>query len=1293
MGSKITLSLMISTVMQVDAAVVAKTATIFKNDNSLNTTVEEVYTLNKTTTLKELDYFYGPRLTHAYTEAYKSKSPDFFGDNTAKNHFETERIEWMKATDDLAVIDVSGKVVDENGKPISGAIIKVKGTKLVTTTRQAGVFQFKNLDDKSILVISCLGFEEREVKAKEKLGDIELKVSNTNIDQVDVTVKKQVGTMVDLKNRSHQNLGQILEGGVPGLTLKPAITTVEGEIDIVGAGNSRYKTVREMYEFSANNPATTQEFLAEYPTYEEYKRKLNLTSNPSAYRQGASSTVNSGLVPQLRGVTNFATGPSGMLVVIDGFPQEDFPSDYPMNNVESIEVVSDPEECLKWGPKASGGVIFITTKQGESGKVQINYSSNYYYSTPSDNSAKKLQLASSADVLDYYKEVYDRGLASYDPNTISVKPGSLRPAESYLFDLGKGYLSEEAFQHKWDSLGLISNRQQLRSLQQNVLNQNHSLIVSGGSPIYQFSLNGMYRKNMQTELGSKDRDLGLDIKNNLRLLQGKIKARWLVNVNNSQGYKGDHNMIEMDPYQLFFDEYGDYVYYYKDAALDTRMRHAGYFNTGLNLYEDLISNRTERNTNKINTSLNVDYQIFKSLSWTTDFKLSKSKTVEGKLTKRNSSVARELFNEYGVPQFNDPNDLSKATDVNFYVPIGDFYKASNSDEFEYRITSGLSFKQQFLTNHSLYSTLNLGLGSVESKNIPRRTIYGYNLNREYGIPFLNSQTSDLRNFTSNTLDFNKLNLSGIDVLRYERKINLNGDLGYSFKNRYGLNFQYLSSYTPNYGHNPSYAATSSKQLALSWNLGLENFIVNNMKFIDDLKFTLSATDVSIPKLSADQVSGSRFEQPLWNNSTIIINSFNFAEQSGQTNRSVSGEVESGMFGNLLSLKLKYSQHTLGEPEWNGRLSYDIAKSPYFKFPLISTLRFNMALQNINPYQGMRIMMEANSVTNGGGGSVPITGVQGLLPPSKLNKEASLELGLLDDQYTVSLSYYNQTTAGLAQGRLPTDPSSGLQSKVNYSRISNEGITLGVNAYLIKRPDFEWRLTINGSYNVNKALQVPEEPFSLSATYLTASRNGYTTDNLWSFHWAGLDSLGNPQFYNSQMEKVAEPDVTSVIYSGNTRAPYSGGIFNDWQYKNVFFSARLVFNYGHVMRRYMPKLTPEIDRNILIASRWRKPGDEYHTDVPAIAKYNETRAIVTQNSSNNILSADNIRFTEVQVGYDIPSHLLKSLFFKNLTISAQVENLALWTRNKFGIDPDAVSNNGTVGLSRPTNYILSIKFGL
>src|SRR5690554_5384148 len=60
-------------------------------------------------------------------------------------------------------INIEGTVVDENGEPLVGVNIQVKGTQQGTSTDINGHFNFENIDENAVLVVSYIGYQTQEV--------------------------------------------------------------------------------------------------------------------------------------------------------------------------------------------------------------------------------------------------------------------------------------------------------------------------------------------------------------------------------------------------------------------------------------------------------------------------------------------------------------------------------------------------------------------------------------------------------------------------------------------------------------------------------------------------------------------------------------------------------------------------------------------------------------------------------------------------------------------------------------------------------------------------------------------------------------------------------------------------------------------------------------------------------------------------------------------------------------------------------------------------------------------------
>ncbi|MGN6297067.1 MAG: SusC/RagA family TonB-linked outer membrane protein [Ginsengibacter sp.] len=221
--------------------------------------------------------------------------------------------------------EVNGIVTDQNGNPLQGVSVQVKGTNKGVITTATGKFTL-NVPENATLTVSSVGYETKEVKVSTSATiTIELKVAASDLNEVVVvgygTQKKanltgavsQVSSEV-LDNRSLPNLTQGLQGQIPNLN----ITMLDGKP----------------------------------------------TQSPSY---------------NVRGTTSIGQG-GNALVLIDGV--EGDPSLINPNDVASVTVLKDAASSAIYGARAAFGVVLITTKSAKKGKTSISYSSNYSFKSP-----------------------------------------------------------------------------------------------------------------------------------------------------------------------------------------------------------------------------------------------------------------------------------------------------------------------------------------------------------------------------------------------------------------------------------------------------------------------------------------------------------------------------------------------------------------------------------------------------------------------------------------------------------------------------------------------------------------------------------------------------------------------------------------------------------------------------------------------------------------------------------------------------------------------------------------------
>jgi Ca-activated chloride channel homolog len=130
------------------------------------------------------------------------------------------------------LITIKGKVTDENGNPVAGATVVVKGTKTATSTDQNGEFIIQVPGEKAVLVISWVGYETKEIRVKEKrelmisLKPVEMRLEEVVVTGYATTKRKDILGSVTVpapnKNYNHGYFNNQLQGKAAGVYIQGA---------------------------------------------------------------------------------------------------------------------------------------------------------------------------------------------------------------------------------------------------------------------------------------------------------------------------------------------------------------------------------------------------------------------------------------------------------------------------------------------------------------------------------------------------------------------------------------------------------------------------------------------------------------------------------------------------------------------------------------------------------------------------------------------------------------------------------------------------------------------------------------------------------------------------------------------------------------------------------------------------------------------------------------------------------------------------------------------------------------
>ncbi|MFL9481943.1 SusC/RagA family TonB-linked outer membrane protein [Chitinophagaceae bacterium LWZ2-11] len=225
---------------------------------------------------------------------------------------------------------VKGVVKDENGKPLAGASIIVKGTKLGTKTNEAGEFTLNVNDRPVVLLVSFIGMESKEVH---------------------VTGTGDAVVFVSLKTIAHEN----------------------DEVVVVAFGTKQKSTLIESVAKVDESIIRDKPVNNVISALQGQVAGVNITSGSG--QPGIAPSIN------IRGVGSLQSN-TNPLIIVDGVPGSISLID--PNDVESVSVLKDAAASSMYGARAANGVIIVTTKRAKTGKLSVSYAGYVGWQKPTE---------------------------------------------------------------------------------------------------------------------------------------------------------------------------------------------------------------------------------------------------------------------------------------------------------------------------------------------------------------------------------------------------------------------------------------------------------------------------------------------------------------------------------------------------------------------------------------------------------------------------------------------------------------------------------------------------------------------------------------------------------------------------------------------------------------------------------------------------------------------------------------------------------------------------------------------
>ena len=309
----------------------------------------------------------------------------------------------------------------------------------------------------------------------------------------------------------------------------------------------------------------------------------------------------------------------------------------------------------------------------------------------------------------------------------------------------------------------------------------------------------------------------------------------------------------------------------------------------------------------------------------------------------------------------------------------------------------------------------------------------------------------------------------------------------------------------------------------------------------------------------------------------------------------------------------------------------------------------------------------------------------------------VDASLFDYRLTVGVDAYYKHTKDAFDNTL-VSPFNGVENYVmNGSDITNSGFSINLSAYLLKTRDWSWLVSANYSVVYNSINTKTANKYKIEK-YLngTAIMDGKSIGTFYSYNFIGLDPQnGLPLFddYRDRQHLLEGQPLDRImervgVVSGSREPNFAGSFYSTLRYQQWSLSASFNYALGNKIRKFalykdvLDGVSSENNVRKEFTHRWRKPGDERHTQLPSLIspsdpafgdnRYHWSAAtpaatqgfeafadnywMMYDNSNARVVSGSYLRLSNLALRYQFSRKQLKGLPFSNLAFDAAVTNV-------------------------------------
>lgn len=306
--------------------------------------------------------------------------------------------------------------------------------------------------------------------------------------------------------------------------------------------------------------------------------------------------------------------------------------------------------------------------------------------------------------------------------------------------------------------------------------------------------------------------------------------------------------------------------------------------------------------------------------------------------------------------------------------------------------------------------------------------------------------------------------------------------------------------------------------------------------------------------------------------------------------------------------------------------------------------------------------------------------------SSTTYDFGLSASFFNRRLTISGEYYNKTTDDLILAvPIRVDANLGQNSVFqNIGELENRGVDVDISSVNIDKGGFKWTTNFNIGFNTNEITSLPEtstiDPQGRRFVAGSASQRAIEGESLNTFYLIRFNGVnpqtGDAEWLDFDGNTTTTPTAADRVIVGDANPDFTGGLRNNFSYKNWDLSTLANFQYGNEIflftRAFIENPINTFNKTTRVLDIWQNPGD--NTFLPSASS--PTFRTFAQRSTQQLEDGSYLRLKNVTLGYRLPQDLLAKTFINSVRFYASATNLFIIKSDGLeGFDPEITRSTG------------------